>query len=202
MWFIIALANYLSEKHICMAKKTVIRLTEGQLAEIIKDITIKSLNEIDGATYSRVYNASHRAKNDKQNGQLQRTVGNRTRNNDDILAHARELEPRAKENFLNPFVNQPFKFYSENRLGIIADVIFTMTDMTHLNSDRAILVGTVVFNDTQINGDGIIVDLKNDKVYYHERGNRYKYVLEIDNRTKDLWDKFMSLLHLAISTRN
>ena len=185
-----------------MAKKTVIRLTEGQLSEIIKDITLKSLNEIDGATYSRVYNASHRAKNDNQNGQLQRTVGNRTRNNDDILTHARELEPRAKESFLKPFVNQPFKFYGENRLGIIADVIFTMTDMTHLNSDRAILVGTVVFNDTQINGDGIIVDLKNNKVYYHERGNRYKYVLEIDNRTKDLWDKFMFQLHLAISKRN
>jgi hypothetical protein len=103
---------------------------------------------------------------------------------------------------LKPFVNQSFKFYGENRLGIIADVIFTMTDMTHLNPDRAILVGTVVFNDTQINGDGIIVDLKNNKVYYHERGNRYKYVLEIDNRTKDLWDKFMSQLHLAISKRN
>lgn len=85
-----------------MAKKTVIRLTEGQLAEIIKDITLKSLNEIDGATYSRVYNASHRAKNDNQNGQLQRTVGNRTRNNDDILAHARELEPRAKESLRKP----------------------------------------------------------------------------------------------------
>ncbi len=186
-----------------MAKKMVIELTEEQLAEIIKDITIKCLNEIDGATYSRVYNASHRAKNDNQNGQMQRTVGNRTRNNDDILAHARELEPRARESFLKPFVNQPFKFYGENTHGMVADIIFTMSDITHLNPDRAILVGTVIFNGTQINGDGIYVNLKNDKVYYHERGNRNRYLLEIDNmRTKELWDKFMSQLHLAISKRN
>jgi hypothetical protein len=50
MWFIFALANYLSEKHICMAKKTVIRLTEGQLAEIIKDITLMMVRHIQGFT--------------------------------------------------------------------------------------------------------------------------------------------------------
>lgn len=184
-----------------MGKKTVIKLTEGQLAELIKEITLQSLNEIDGATYARVYNASHRAKNDNQQGILQRTVGSKTRNNDEILAQARKVEPNAKESFLKPFVNHPFKFYGENRLGIVADVIFTMTDMTHLSPEKAILVGTVVFNDTQINGDGIVVDMKTDKVYYHERGNRYKYSLEIDNRTKDLWEKFIAQLHLSISKR-
>ena len=54
-----------------MAKK-VIQLTEGELARIIKDVTIQALNEMDGATYARIYNATHRAKNDIQSRILQR----------------------------------------------------------------------------------------------------------------------------------
>lgn len=184
-----------------MKKKTVIKLTEEELAEIIKEITLQSLNGIDGATYARVYNASHRAKSDNQQGKLQRTVGGKTRNNDDILNQAQSVELNAKESFLKPYVNHPFKFYAENRRGIVFNVIFTMTDMTHLSPEKAILVGTVIFGDTQINGDGIVVDMKTDKIYYHERGSRYRYYLEIDNRTKDLWEKFISQLHLSISKR-
>ena len=52
--------------------KRIIHLTEGELAKIIKDVTIQSLNEMDGATYSRIYNATHGAKDDIQKGILQR----------------------------------------------------------------------------------------------------------------------------------
>ena len=74
--------------------------------------------------------------------------------------------------------------------------------MTHLNKDRAILKGDVVFNNMEISGDGIYIDFKTDKVYYKERGSRYKYILEIDNRTSSLWNQFLNQLKLSIQKRN
>ena len=50
-----------------MAKK-IIRLTESELNQIIKEATAKVMNEMDAATYSRIHNASHRAMQDIQNG--------------------------------------------------------------------------------------------------------------------------------------
>ena len=43
-----------------MAKK-VIRLTEDELKQLIKEATARVMNEMNAATYSRIYNASHRA---------------------------------------------------------------------------------------------------------------------------------------------
>lgn len=186
-----------------MAKKKVKHITESRLLEIIKDITLNALNEIDGATYARVYNASQRAKADNQNGIHIRTVnGRRYKTNDEILSHARKLEPEAKKSLLKPYIDKPFKFYGENRLGIVCDLIFTMHDMTHLNKDRAILKGDVVFNNMEISGDGIYIDFKTDKVYYKERGSKYKYILEIDNRTSSIWNQFLNQLKLSIQKRN
>ena len=51
--------------------RKIVRLTESELAHIIKEATIASLNEIDGATYARIYNATHKAKQDIQSGNLQ-----------------------------------------------------------------------------------------------------------------------------------
>jgi hypothetical protein len=38
-------------------------------------------------------------------------------------------------------------------------------------------------------------------VKYHERGSRYNYRLEIDNRYKPLWDEFLDELNRAINAR-
>lgn len=181
--------------------KKVIQLTEGTLAEMIKNITLDVLNEMDGATYSRIYNASHRAKTDNQNGSFQRSVGSKTTNNDDIISRARKIEPSVQQHWLNEFIGKTFKFYGEDRMGLIADVLFTFDRVKKLDKEKSILVGTVIFNDTQINGDGIVVNFAKEKVLYHERGNRYAYVLEIDNRSKSLWDKLLSQLKMAIDAR-
>jgi hypothetical protein len=62
-----------------MAKK-VIRLTEIELSNLIKEATRTVINEMDGATYSRIYNASHKAKEDNQNGNHStlRIINNKT----------------------------------------------------------------------------------------------------------------------------
>jgi hypothetical protein len=60
--------------------------------------------------------------------------------------------------------------------------------------NKVILVGTVTFNNNQISGDGIIIDFIKNTIKYHEKGSRYTYNLEIDNRYKPLWDKFVNEL--------
>ena len=75
-----------------MAKK-IIRLTESELNQIIKEATAKVMNEMDAATYSRIHNASHRAMQDIQNGNYERTVNGRDFiNNDDIISRADSME--------------------------------------------------------------------------------------------------------------
>ena len=183
-----------------MAKK-VIQLTESELLEIIKDITIKSLNEMDGKTYTRIYNATKRAKEDNQRGLYQRTVGPKTTNNDAIILRATNMEKAVQYHWLKDFIGQTFMFYGQDRMGLVASVLFTFDKVTKLDVNKTILVGTVTFNQTQISGDGIIVNFANGTIKYHERGSRYAYNLEVDNRTAPLWNGLMAQLQMALNNR-
>lgn len=184
-----------------MAKK-VIRLTESKLNQIIKEATAKVMNEMDAATYSRIHNASHRAMQDIQNGNYDRLVnGKKKINNDEIINKADELEPRAQAHWLKDYVGQTFKFFGRSQMGMPAHVLFTFERVTKLEPNKTVLVGSVTFNRNQINGDGIIIDFTKGSVKYHERGNRYAYTLEIDNRYKPLWDKFINELQTTLDAR-
>ena len=185
-----------------MAKK-VIRLTEDELKQLIKEATARVMNEMDAATYSRIYNASHRAVQDTQNGNYERTVNGKTFvDNDDIISKADELEPRAQAHWLKDYVGQTFKFFGRSQMGLPAHVLFTFERVTKLEPNKTVLVGSVTFNRNQINGDGIIIDFVKGRVKYHERGNRYAYNLEIDNRYKQMWDAFTNELKAALDSRH
>lgn len=184
-----------------MAKK-VIRLTESKLNQIIKEATAKVMNEMDAATYSRIHNASHRAMQDIQNGNYDRLVnGKKKINNDEIINKADELEPIAQAHWLKDYVGQTFKFFGRSQMGLPAHVLFTFERVTKLEPNKTVLVGSVTFNRNQINGDSIIIDFTKGSVKYHERGNRYSYTLEIDNRYKPLWDKFINELQTTLDAR-
>ena len=90
-----------------------------------------------------------------------------------------------------------FPFYYINR----CTTIFTFNKITKLEPNKTILIGDVIFNKTKISGDGIILDFVKETVKYHERGSRYTYNLEIDNRYKPLWDNFTNELKQAINAR-
>ena len=92
-------------------------------------------------------------------------------------------------------------FYGQDRMGLVASVLFTFDEVTKLDINKTILVGTVTFNQTQISGDGIIVNFANGTIKYHERGSRYAYNLEVDNRTAPLWNKLMAQLQMALDNR-
>lgn len=183
--------------------KEVIRLTENELRQFIKDATAKVLSEMDGKTYSRIYNTSHRAMQDIQNGSYERVVNDRKSiDNDDIITAADELEPRAQAHWLKEYIGKTFKFFGRNQMGLPAHVLFTFDRITKLEPNKTILVGSVTFNKNQINGDGIIIDFSKGTVKYHERGNKYAYNLKIDNRFKPLWDRFTNELKIALDSRD
>ena len=179
-----------------MAKK-VIKLTESELNQLIKEATSKVLNEMDAATYSRIHNASH-----IQNGNFQRSV-NATKvvDNDDIISRADSMEPDVQSHWLSNYIGQTFKFFGRSQMGLPAHVLFTFERITKFEPNKTVLVGTVTFNKNQISGDGIIVDFVKGRVQYHERGNRYAYNLEIDNRYKPMWDAFLNELKTALDSR-
>jgi len=183
-----------------------------ELSNLIKEATRTVINEMDGATYSRIYNASHKAKEDNQNGNHStlRIINNKTDgsrrfvgvNTDDTIAKARRMEKEVQPHWLQDYVGKTFKFYGEDRLGLVADVLFTFDKIKKLDLNKTILIGTVTFNQTQIPGDGIVIDFIKNRVQYHEKGNRYAYNLEIDNRTAQLWNGLLAQLKQALENRN
>lgn len=179
-------------------KKKVIQLTEEELHNLIKECVENALNEMDGATYARLHNASQRAMNDMQNGNATQTVGKKVINNDDTITRATNMQPAVQQYWLKDYIGKTFKFFAQDRLGLVAHVLFTFDKVTKLDVKKTILVGTVTYNATQISGDGITIDLSNNKVYYHERGSRYKYNLVADNRTAPIWNKLLEQLRMTL----
>lgn len=184
-----------------MAKK-VIRLTESELHNLIAEATKTVLNEMESSTYSRIYNAAHRAMQDIQKGNDKRSInGKNFVDNDDIIIRADELEKKVQMHWLKEYVGKTFKFFGRSQMGLPAHLLFTFERITKFEPNKTVLIGSVIFNRSQINGDGIIIDFTKNRVKYHEKGNRYSYNLEIDNRYKPLWDKFTNKLKTALDKR-
>ena len=157
---------------------------------------------MDAATYSQLHNASHIAMQDIQNGNFQRYVnGKKVVDNDDIISRADSMEPNVQSHWLSNYIGQTFKFFGRSQMGLPAHVLFTFERITKLEPNKTVLVGSVTFNRNQINGDGIVIDFVKGRVKYHERGNRYAYNLEIDNRYKQMWDAFTNELRAALDAR-
>ena len=83
------------------------------------------------------------------------------------------MQPAVQQYWLKDYIGKTFKFFAQDRLGLVAHMLFTFDKVTKLDVKKTILDGTVTYNATQISGDGITIDLSNNKVYYHERGSRY-----------------------------
>ncbi len=170
-----------------MAKKAT-RLTEEELSQFIKEVTAKVMNEMDATTHPRISNASHRTMQDKQNDNP--TINGKQL----VISSAKVLESKAQAHWLEDYVGQTFKFFGRSQMGLPAHVLFTFDRVTKLEPNKTVLVGCVTLNRNQINGDGIVIDFVKGRIKYHERGNRYAYNLEIDNRNKQMWEAFTNEL--------
>ena len=108
-----------------------IKLTESELNQLIKEATSKVLNEMDAATYSQIHNASHIAMQDIQNGNFQRYVnGTKVVDNDDIIGRADSMEPNAQSHWSSNYIGQTFKFFGRSQMGLPAHILFTFERIT------------------------------------------------------------------------
>ncbi len=184
-----------------MAKK-VIRLTEDEFMSMINEAVANALVEMDGKTAMRVPNVSTNAKNDIQQGIYSKTINpNKSISNDALIQKAQNMWSRVEDHWLQKFKGVTFKFFGKDRIGIVANILFTFEKLTHLSSDKTILIGSVSYNNQTINGDGIVINFNKGTVKYKARGNRYQYSLEIDNRTKPTWDALLEQLQMALNAR-
>lgn len=182
-----------------MANK-VIRLTDEEFMSMINEAVADALVEMDGKTAMRVPNVSTHAKNDIYQSSYSTIVHtNKTISNDSLKQKAQNMWPRVDEHWLHQFKGITFKFFGIDGIGLVAHILFTFEKLTHLSSDKTILVGTVTYNNQSINGDGIVINFNKGTVKYKERGNRYQYSLEIDNRTKLKWDALLEQIQMALT---
>lgn len=200
-------------------KKQVVQLTETQLHSLIEQCVNEAMMEMDGVTYTRIYNASQNAKDKIQKGicQTPKTITKKHKkdgslrkrpttqttmvDNDDIVSRATQMQSSVQQHWLEDYIGKTFKFFAQDRMGLVAHVLFSLEKVTKLDVNKTILVGNVVFNDKQISGDGITVDFAKNRIQYHERGSRYAYNLEIDKRFEPLWNKLLEQLKMALESR-
>lgn len=178
-------------------KRQIIQLTEEQLHSLIKDCVEKALDYMDGATFSRMCNASHKVMNDIQNGNSTRAVGNNTTDNDEVNKEIINGTD-CSATLVRDYVGKTFKFFGEDRMGLVTHLLFTLENVTKLDVNKTVLVGTIVLNNKQINGGGIIIDFAKNRVQYYDRGGRHSYKLEIDQRVAPMWNSLIDRLNIAL----
>lgn len=188
-----------------MAKK-VIKLTEEELDNAIKQSVNEALQEIKGRTLARMSNSAINSTGNIQRG-VNRTfygakAGIKNVDKDDNLI------PKATQSFLSQYKSTKFLFWTYRRVGNPINVIFKVDNIKKLIDNVAILSGEVIFGREQLSGD-IVIDFKlqNDGTYkrfvsYKYKGNKYKYTLEPNTNTKPIWDDLVNELEECLTARD
>lgn len=188
-------------------KKKVIKLTEEELHNIIRDC----LNEIGGKTLATIDNSAINSMNNIQNG-VDRTFfgtnkGLKMVDHNANIIRADNLKKEGEKSFLTPYLNKPFLFWAYRRGGNPIHLVFKVENIKKSIDSEAILGGEVVFGAEQLPGD-IVINFKLGKdmeysniVSYKYKGNSYKYFLEPNIKTKPLWDELVNGLKNELLNR-
>jgi hypothetical protein len=175
-----------------MAKK-VIKLTEQEFYQHVRSIVESNLE-----TNASVDNATTKASQLTLQGQYQTTLkgenGTKIIDHNKVITKYPNVIQRANDSLLSPFVGNQYLFYATDRFGGARFLTFQIQELKKLDNGVAILSGVVVYDENQMNGD-IIVDFNRHIVQYAERRTRYRYQLEIDNRTQPQWDALLIQLN-------
>lgn len=178
-----------------MAKK-VIKLTESELSEMIKDITMSVLNETDMETYARLWEASKNAQKQLQQGNYTEKVGKveHTRNNDTQFDRSKAID----KDVLMSALEKPFMFFAKSGRDFGCRVIFELgsAPKIKIKEDEIVLDGIVIFNQELRYGK---ISIKNGIARYR-KGNSV-FTLTPDNRTKQAWDSLLDDIQKGLEKR-
>lgn len=179
-------------------RKKIVRLTEGELSQLVHDITMSVLNEADMETYARLWAASEKAQKDLQKGNYQEKLGNigRIRNNDQKFDRAKAIDMDVLQSALQKHKNQKYMFFAKSGRDIGCRVIFELASAPKIKDDGIILDGTVTFNQDVAYGKLYVA---NGVVKY--RKNRAWFVLTPDNRTRQAWDNLLADIQKGLDKR-
>lgn len=180
-----------------MAKR-IIRLTESELSEMIKDITMSVLNETDMETYARLWAASKNAQKQLQQGNYIEKVGKveRIRNNDTKFDRSKAIDKDVLMSALEKHKTSPFMFFARSGRDFGCRVIFELSSATKIKEDEIVLDGIVIFNQEQRYGK---ISIKNGIARYR-KGN-FIFTLTPDNRTKQAWDNLLDDIQKELDKR-
>lgn len=181
-----------------MAKK-VVRLTEGELSALIRDITMSVLNEADKETYARLWAASGKAQEQLQNGSYQEKLGEigRVRDNDCKYDRVKEIEKEVLASALVPHKETKYMFFTKSGRDFGCRVIFKLNSAPKIKDSEIILDGTIIFNREARYGK---IHIQDGKAVYIK--GKFHYVLEPDNRTKPAWDALLADIHKGLQNAN
>lgn len=176
--------------------KKIVRLTEQEFKALIKHAINESLDEIDGATYAKVHNATMRAQQNQLSGI---PSGNNRKSNMDIIQQGIGLDKRASDSLISPYKTD-YLFHCTNLRGTASITIFNLEELYLLNDSKAILKGEIIFNGEHLNGS-IVVEMPTHKTYYNYKGKAPKYLLQIDPSKKDVWEGLLHQLDISLQKR-
>lgn len=97
---------------------------------------------------------------------------------------------------ISPYKDTRFMFYCKNLRQNTGIVLFSLSNLYELTTEKAILKGDIVFNNQRMNG-GIIIYMETGTVVYYQNSSKTKYPLEIDNRFAKQWNGLVNELQKA-----
>ena len=146
-------------------QKKIIRLTEDELRQLIKEATVNTLKKIDGKTYARIHNSTMQA----QKNQLAGIPNiNQRKSNTDVIMQGIRIDPEAADSLIKPYKTS-YLFHCQNLRGTAALTVFKLEQLYELTPQKAILKGEITFNNERLYGS-IIINLSDMTVYYIIRG--------------------------------
>lgn len=174
-----------------MAKK-IKTLTREELCNIIAESVMQVMNENDAKIYAKVHESTNQARKGNRSG-IHQVDSNKSETDDFIIAHGIDMKSKATGSFMTPYKDINYMFYCKNLRQNVGITMFKLEQLHELTSEKAVLIGEIIFNNQQMTGS-IIVNLNDGQVNYYHSSSKRKYLLEIDKRFECQWNNLVQKL--------
>lgn len=154
--------------------KSIIKLTEEQFKNIVKESVNESILEFEDKTSAWTPNSPIKDQQDH----LQSILG----------SNFSKIDLDYRDNYT---------FHCTNLRGAASLLVFTLEQLYSLHQNKAILKGMITFNGEQMSGS-VIVDVNTKNVSYNYKGMKPTYSLTIDPSKKQKWNQLINQFDLSL----